>query len=57
MDGHIIKGYMIYDPVKKNFVEVPYHIQTEEHDVSKGIAFHHGRFVMALRKAAMAEKK
>lgn len=56
LDGHTIKGYMIYDPVKKSLVEVPYHIQTDEHDISEGMAFHHGRFVVALRKAAMAEK-
>jgi squalene monooxygenase len=51
-DAHQIKGYVIHDE-EGNQVEVPY----PENQDAVGIAFHHGRFVMALRKAAMAEPK
>ncbi|ELU04561.1 hypothetical protein CAPTEDRAFT_127930, partial [Capitella teleta] len=49
-DAHTIKGYVIHYEGGKR-VDIPYP-ETQE---ALGKAFHHGRFVMALRKAAMAE--
>jgi len=48
-------GYVIHDVHKGTNVHVPY--PTESEGVKAGCAFHHGRFIMALRKAAQAEPK
>ena len=53
IDGHTIMGYVIHD--KCSSVDVAY--PDEYEGIRGGKAFHHGRFVMSLRKAAMAEPK
>ena len=53
-DAHTIKGYVLHDIKSSTNVEVPY---PKEEGITSGTAFHHGRFVMALRKAAQEEEK
>ncbi|PIK56755.1 putative squalene monooxygenase isoform X1 [Apostichopus japonicus] len=53
LDAHEVKGYIIHDIESKISVEVPY--PSQEEDVYSGRSFHHGRFVMGLRKAARAQ--
>jgi len=48
-------GYVLHDVRKAVNVHVPY--PAEYDGVKGGCAFHHGRFIMALRKAAQAESK
>ena len=48
-------GYVIHDVRKGVNVHIPY--PSESDRVEAGCAFHHGRFIMALRKAAQAEPK
>lgn len=54
-DAHTVKGYVIHDHETKSQVIVPY--PEKDDDVTSGRAFHHGKFVMALREAARKEKK
>uniref|UniRef100_UPI00398F6701 squalene monooxygenase n=1 Tax=Pristiophorus japonicus TaxID=55135 RepID=UPI00398F6701 len=54
LDAHIIHGYVIHDMESKTEVEIPYPLD-ENSQVQCGTAFHHGRFIMGLRSAAMAE--
>ncbi|PIK33703.1 putative squalene monooxygenase isoform X1 [Apostichopus japonicus] len=53
LDAHEVKGYIIHAIESKISVEVPY--PSQEEDVYSGRSFHHGRFVMGLRKAARAQ--
>uniref|UniRef100_A0A8C6TU10 Squalene monooxygenase n=1 Tax=Neogobius melanostomus TaxID=47308 RepID=A0A8C6TU10_9GOBI len=53
LDAHIVNGYVIHDTCNGAEVELSYP-QAEE-GVQCGRAFHHGRFIMGLRRAAMAE--
>lgn len=53
LDAHEVKGYVIHDLESKVHVEVPYPQNGD--DVHSGRSFHHGRFVMGLRRAAMAQ--
>ncbi|XP_053737373.1 squalene monooxygenase [Synchiropus splendidus] len=53
LDAHLVKGYVIHDRDSGSEVEIPY--PQEEDGVQCGRAFHHGRFIMGLRRAAMAE--
>ncbi|KAJ8291065.1 hypothetical protein GJAV_G00020980 [Gymnothorax javanicus] len=53
LDAHIVKGYIIHDLESNTEVEIPYPL--EEDTIQCGRAFHHGRFIMGLRRAAMAE--
>ncbi|KAM9797900.1 squalene monooxygenase [Neosynchiropus ocellatus] len=53
LDAHLVKGYVIHDRDSGSEVEIPY--PREEDGVQCGRAFHHGRFIMGLRRAAMAE--
>lgn len=55
LDAHEVKGYIIHDIESKISVEVPY--PSQEEDVYSGRSFHHGRFVMGLRKAARAQPR
>ncbi|XP_008843680.1 squalene monooxygenase isoform X2 [Nannospalax galili] len=50
----LIHGYIIHDHESKSEVQIPYPL-SENNQVQSGIAFHHGKFIMGLRKAAMAE--
>uniref|UniRef100_A0A7N6BTA4 Squalene monooxygenase n=1 Tax=Anabas testudineus TaxID=64144 RepID=A0A7N6BTA4_ANATE len=53
LDAHLVKGYVIHDIENRAEVELPY--PQEEGSVQCGRAFHHGRFIVALRRAALAE--
>lgn len=53
LDAHVVNGYVIHDMESGAEVEIPYP-QVEE-TIQCGRAFHHGRFIMGLRKAAQAE--
>jgi len=55
IDAHTMFGYVIHDVRKAVNVHIPY--PAEYDGVKGGCAFHHGRFIMALRKAAQAESK
>ncbi|XP_027805794.2 squalene monooxygenase [Marmota flaviventris] len=54
LDAQSINGYIIHDRESKSEVQIPYPL-SEDNQVQSGRAFHHGRFIMGLRKAAMAE--
>ncbi|XP_007538627.2 squalene monooxygenase isoform X1 [Erinaceus europaeus] len=54
IDSHTIHGYVLHDRDSKSEVHIPYPL-SENNQVQSGRAFHHGRFIMTLRKAAMAE--
>ncbi|XP_039594879.1 squalene monooxygenase isoform X1 [Polypterus senegalus] len=53
VDAHTIKGYMIHNSETRTEVEIPYPVV--ESAVQCGKAFHHGRFIMGLRRVASAE--
>ncbi|XP_059920724.1 squalene monooxygenase [Gadus macrocephalus] len=53
LDAHVVKGYVIHDQETNTEVEIPYPQQDEK--ILCGRAFHHGRFIMGLRRAAQAE--
>ncbi|GFS14817.1 squalene monooxygenase-like [Elysia marginata] len=61
LDAHEIKGYVIHNLEAKTEVVVPYPKELGvEEDIKttlSGRAFHHGRFIMALRKQAQLESK
>lgn len=54
IDAQISHGYEINDQENKLSVLIPYPL-SENNQVQTGRVFHHGRFIMNLRKAAMAE--
>ncbi|XP_003408229.2 squalene monooxygenase [Loxodonta africana] len=54
LDAQVVNGYVIHDQESKSEVEIPFPL-SENNQVLSGRAFHHGRFIMSLRKAAMAE--
>ncbi|XP_063777400.1 squalene monooxygenase [Pseudophryne corroboree] len=54
LDAHIVHGYVVHDIESKAEVEIPYPMN-ENKQLQCGRAFHHGRFIMGLRKMAMAE--
>ncbi|MBN3306103.1 ERG1 monooxygenase, partial [Amia calva] len=53
VDAHTVNGYVIHDRESKAEVEIPYPV--EENQVQCGRAFHHGRFIMGLRRTASAQ--
>lgn len=53
LDAHLVHGYVIHDMESGTEVEIPYP-QADE-SIQCGRAFHHGRFIMGLRRAALAE--
>ncbi|XP_027872044.1 squalene monooxygenase [Xiphophorus couchianus] len=53
LDAHQVNGYVIHDMDSQSEVEIPY--PQEKGSVQCGRAFHHGRFIMGLRRAALAE--
>lgn len=55
LDAHLVHGYVIHDTDSGAEVEIPY--PEQEKNIHCGRAFHHGRFIMGLRRAAMAEPK
>ncbi|XP_068528741.1 squalene monooxygenase [Anas acuta] len=54
IDAQTVNGYIIHDIETKSEVEIPYPT-SEDGRVVSGRSFHHGKFIMGLRKAAMAE--
>ncbi|XP_030074902.1 squalene monooxygenase [Microcaecilia unicolor] len=54
IDAHVIHGYVIHDLESMTEVEIPYPVG-EDNQVQCGRAFHHGRFIMGLRRLARAE--
>uniref|UniRef100_A0A8C4FCQ8 Squalene monooxygenase n=1 Tax=Dicentrarchus labrax TaxID=13489 RepID=A0A8C4FCQ8_DICLA len=53
LDAHLVNGYVIHDMESSTEVEIPY--PQAEDSIQCGRAFHHGRFIMGLRRAALAE--
>ncbi|XP_054637608.1 squalene monooxygenase [Dunckerocampus dactyliophorus] len=53
LDAHLVNGYVIHNVETNTEVEIPYPQQEEK--IQCGRAFHHGRFIMGLRRAALAE--
>ncbi|KAF4075994.1 hypothetical protein AMELA_G00225250 [Ameiurus melas] len=53
MDAHVISGYVVHDTESLSEVEIPY--PQDECGVQSGRAFHHGRFIMGLRRTALKE--
>ncbi|XP_045900294.1 squalene monooxygenase [Micropterus dolomieu] len=53
LDAHLVNGYVIHDIESNTEVELTYP-QAEE-SIQCGRAFHHGRFIMGLRRAALSE--
>ena len=56
IDAHTIKGYMVHNLPQGTTVHIPYPKDTGG-SLMEGKGFHYGRFVMALRKAAMSQDK
>uniref|UniRef100_A0A8B9U042 Squalene monooxygenase n=1 Tax=Anas zonorhyncha TaxID=75864 RepID=A0A8B9U042_9AVES len=54
IDAQTVNGYIIHDIETKSEVEIPYPT-SEDGRIVSGRSFHHGKFIMGLRKAAMAE--
>ncbi|XP_007488373.1 squalene monooxygenase isoform X2 [Monodelphis domestica] len=54
LDAHVVNGYVIHNQGCREEVEVPFP-RSADSRVQSGRAFHHGRFIMNLRRAAMAE--
>uniref|UniRef100_A0A8C5PI09 Squalene monooxygenase n=1 Tax=Leptobrachium leishanense TaxID=445787 RepID=A0A8C5PI09_9ANUR len=54
VDAHVVHGYVVHDIESKAEVEIPYPMN-KDNQLQCGRAFHHGRFIMGLRKIAMAE--
>ncbi|KAM3872805.1 squalene monooxygenase [Diretmus argenteus] len=54
LDAHEVKGYVIHDMETGTEVEIPY--PQQDQSIQGGRAFHHGRFIMGLRRAALAER-
>ncbi|XP_062386132.1 squalene monooxygenase-like [Sardina pilchardus] len=53
LDAHIVDGYVLHDAETGAAIVIPY--PQERSEVQCGRAFHHGRFIMGLRCAALAE--
>ncbi|XP_050401170.1 squalene monooxygenase [Patella vulgata] len=56
LDSHPIKGYVIHDLETEAKVTVPYPKDQDTDEIIQGRAFHHGRFIMALRKKAQEQE-
>ncbi|XP_022089762.1 squalene monooxygenase-like, partial [Acanthaster planci] len=55
IDARSVEGYVIHDLDSKSKVDISYPKDEGDH-VKSGRAFHHGRFVMGLRRAAMKQE-
>lgn len=55
IDAQTVEGYVIHDLESDDQIEIPYPRSTGG-CIQTGRSFHHGRFVMALRKAAQNER-
>ncbi|XP_072515254.1 squalene monooxygenase [Salminus brasiliensis] len=53
VDAHVVSGYVVHDRESCSEVEIPY--PQDVCGVQCGRAFHHGRFIMGLRQAALKE--
>ncbi|NXN91667.1 ERG1 monooxygenase, partial [Rhinopomastus cyanomelas] len=54
IDSQTVNGYIIHDRESNSEVEIPFPT-SEDGRVASGRSFHHGQFIMGLRRAAMAE--
>ncbi|NWU91963.1 ERG1 monooxygenase, partial [Upupa epops] len=54
IDSQTVNGYIIHDRESNSEVEIPFPTY-EDGRVASGRSFHHGQFIMGLRRAAMAE--
>ncbi|XP_054241571.1 squalene monooxygenase [Indicator indicator] len=54
IDSQIVNGYIVHERESNLEVEIPYPT-SEDGCVASGRSFHHGQFIMGLRRAAMAE--
>ena len=57
LDAHNVQGYVIHDNDSTMKIELTYPVRDDCQKVEEGRSFHHGRFVMGLRRAAMKEPK
>ena len=55
-DCHIVHGYVVHDNYSTTHVQLSYPKNVEK-QIETGRSFHHGRFVMGLRKQAENETK
>ncbi|XP_070556790.1 squalene monooxygenase-like [Ptychodera flava] len=55
IDAHVTRGYVVHNRETNSEVLLSYP-SDEGKEMQTGRAFHHGRFIMQLRKAAMAQK-
>ena len=51
IDAHIVHGYVIHDNATKSMVALSYPLD-DTGKVLTGRSFHHGRFIMGLRREA-----
>lgn len=51
IDAHIVRGYVIHDKGSNSSVSLAYPLDNKNLPVT-GRSFHHGRFIMGLRKEA-----
>ena len=51
IDAHTMYGYVIHDNDSKSRVDLSYPLD-EHKNVTTGRSFHHGRFIMGLRREA-----
>ncbi|XP_077991691.1 squalene monooxygenase-like [Glandiceps talaboti] len=55
IDAHVTHGYIVHDRCTDSHVKLEYP-HNDDGSIQTGRAFHHGRFIMQLRKAAQAHK-
>ena len=56
IDSHIVHGYVIHDRDSNSMVKLTYPID-DAGNIQTGRSFHHGRFVMGLRKQAKQQER
>ena len=56
IDSHTVHGYVVHDDQSGSSVELSYPKDIQGNTLT-GRSFHHGRFVMGLRKQASKEPK
>ena len=56
IDAHTVKGYVIHDRKSGTHVQLSYPLD-ENNQVQTGRSFHHGRFIMGLRRQCQNESK
>ena len=54
IDAHVVHGYIIHDNPTKSMVSLSYPLD-DMGNILTGRSFHHGRFIMGLRKEAQKD--